>query len=73
MSTALTTQEFVDAVATEMTAGVHTAVERWMAEIEHAFTDPRLTTLGRVNAVRGILENYKRLTGKTQLFRRGCE
>jgi hypothetical protein len=41
-----------------------------MAQIEEAMTDLRLTSLGRLNAVRQILANYKRLTGKEQLQRR---
>ena len=64
------TSNFVDAVAREMACGVETAVESWMAQIEDAMTDLRLTTLGRLNAVTQILANYKRLTGKEQLQRR---
>lgn len=59
--------EFVSAVAAEMASGVEMAVECWMAQIEQAFTDTRLTTLGRLNAVGEILDQYKRLTGKRQL------
>ena len=64
------TSNFVDAVAREMACGVETAVECWMAQIEEAMTDLRLTSLGRLNAVTQILANYKRLTGKEQLQRR---
>ena len=60
-------KEFVSAVATEMASGVEMAVECWMAQFEEAFTNTRLTTLGRLNAVGEILDQYKRLTGKTQL------
>jgi hypothetical protein len=60
----------VDAVAREMARGVETAVECWMAQIDEAMTDLRLTSLGRLNAVNEILANYKRLTGKEQLQRR---
>jgi hypothetical protein len=41
-----------------------------MAEIDQAFQDTKLTTLGRMNAVKDVLEKYKRLTGKQQLVRR---
>ena len=58
---------FVEAVASEMACGVETAVECWMAQIEEAMTDLRLTSLSRLNAVAQILANYKRLTGKEQL------
>jgi hypothetical protein len=64
------TSNFVDAVAREMACGVETAVECWMAQIDEAMTDMRLTSLGRLNAVTQILANYKRLTGKEQLQRR---
>src|SRR2546422_8773610 len=47
--------------------GVEMAVECWMTQFEEAFTNTRLTTLGRLNAVGEILDQYKRLTGKTQL------
>ena len=66
----VSTSNFVDAVAREMACGVETAVESWMAQIEEAMTDLRLTTLGRLNAVTQILANYKRLTGKEDLQRR---
>ena len=64
------TSNFVDAVAREMACGVETAVECWLAQIDEAMTDLRLTSLGRLNAVTQILANYKRLTGKEQLQRR---
>ena len=38
-----------------------------IADIDLALTDNRLTTLGRLNAVREIVENYKHLTGQTRL------
>jgi len=63
----VSTSNFVEAVAREMACGVETAVECWMAQIEEAMTDLRLTSLGRLNAVTQILVNYKRLTGKEQL------
>ena len=66
----VSTSNFVDAVAREMSCGVETAVECWMAQIDEALTDLRLTSLGRLNAVTQILANYKRLTGKEQLRRR---
>jgi hypothetical protein len=50
-----------------MAAGVEQAVECWMSAIEQALTDIHLTSLGRLNAVREILDQYKYLTGKAQL------
>ena len=54
-----------------MSVGVERAVECWMAEIEQALTDMHLTSLGRLNAVCEILNEYKQLTGKAQLKGRG--
>ena len=67
MASAGVYNEFVSAVAAEMASGVEMAVECWMAQFERALTDTRLTTLGRLNAVGQILDQYKRLTGKRQL------
>jgi hypothetical protein len=50
-----------------MSVGVDRAVECWMAEIEQALTDRHLTSLGRLNAVSEIVNEYKQLTGKAQL------
>ncbi len=66
----VSTSNFVDAVAREMASGVETAVECWMAQIDEALADLHLTTVGRLNAVKQILANYKRLTGKEDLQRR---
>lgn len=68
-STAVTT-DLVSMVAAEMASGIETAVDCWMAEIENVLEDTRLTTLGRLNGVREVLEDYKHLTGKTHLERR---
>jgi hypothetical protein len=70
LSTKASSEDFVDAVASEMAIGVEKAVECWMSLIEQALTDPYLTSLGRLNAVREILEEYKLVTGKTHLKNR---
>jgi len=59
--------DVVKLLAAEMASGVERAVECWLAQVEHALTDTQLTTLGRLNAVREILDRYKSLTGKTRL------
>jgi hypothetical protein len=53
-----------------MAVGVEKAVECWMSLIEQALTDTHLTSLGRLNAVREILEEYKHVTGKVHLKNR---
>jgi CheY-like chemotaxis protein len=66
-------RDLIQMIAEEMACGVEAAVERWMAQIDLALTDVHLTTLGRLNAVREIVESYKHLTGKVHLDRRGPE
>lgn len=67
MATTTHNHDLVVAIAEEMAHGVQTAVDCWMTEIDLALTDAHLTTLGRLNAVREIVENYKRLTGQNDL------
>ena len=62
--------DFVSLVAGEIASSVDTAVEFWMAQVEGALQDDRLTTLGRMNAVQAVLASYKHLTGKTELHGR---
>jgi len=62
--------DLVDIIASEMSVGVDRAVECWMSEIEQALTDIHLTSLGRLNAVCEIVNEYKQLTGKAQLKER---
>ena len=60
-------RDLVEVVAEEMAHGVKSAVDCWMTEIDLALSNTRLTTLGRLNAVREIVENYKYLTGQSHL------
>jgi len=69
MASAAVNRDFVSAVIDELALGIDHAVECWMAKVEQALTDTRLTTLGRLNAVREVLEDYKCVTGKARL---GC-
>jgi len=61
------TDELVRVVADEMSRGVEIAVDRWMADVEEALDDHRLTTLGRMYAIRRVVDRYKHLTGKSAL------
>lgn len=56
-----------------MAYGVEKAVECWMSQVEQALTDAHLTSLGRLNAVREILDEYKCSTGKVHLQCRRSE
>jgi hypothetical protein len=66
MATKAADQDLIRVIAEEMSYGVEAAVECWMTQIDSALTDTQLTTLGRLNAVHQIVQNYKRLTGKMQ-------
>jgi hypothetical protein len=67
MATTALKRELVEVIAEEMAHGVKTAVDCWMTEIDLALANTHLTTLGRLNAVRQIVENYKYLTGQAHL------
>ncbi len=67
MATVAVNRDLVEVIAEEVAHGVKTAVDCWMTEINLALTDPQLTTLGRLNAVREIVDNYKYLTGQAGL------
>ena len=56
MATAVIPTNLIEVIASEMAVGVDRAVECWMSQIEHALTDVHLTSLGRLNAVREILD-----------------
>jgi hypothetical protein len=71
LATGIIPTNLVEVIASEMAVGVDRAVECWMSQIEDALTDVHLTSLGRLNAVREILDEYKYLTGKAQLQGRG--
>lgn len=68
---AITREDLLNTIVNEMAAGVDKAVECWMAQIDQIFCDTRLTTLGRMNAIREVVEHYKQLTGKDHLVSRG--
>lgn len=67
MATQASDRDVVRVIAEEMANGVQNAVDCWMTEIDLALTDSKLTTLGRLNAVREIIQNYKHLTGQEDL------
>jgi|GEM_PF-642398 hypothetical protein len=52
-------QELIEAVATEMSAGIQWAVGAWITEIEAALDDSSLTTLGRLRAVQDVVRRYR--------------
>jgi len=67
MATAAVPREIVDVIADEMARGVERAVEYWMSQIEHSLSDTSLTSLGRLYAVKDVVERYRGLAGKGEL------
>jgi len=63
LATIATDHALIEAIAAEMSQGISCAVNFWMLKIEEALHDPRLTTLGRMNAVNEVLERYRRSCG----------
>lgn len=58
LATIATDHALIEAVVGEMQDGIERAVGFWMTQIEQALRDPGLTTLGRMNAVREIVNRY---------------
>ena len=52
-------QQLIETIATEMSLGIDCAIEFWMGQIEQALDDPELTTLGRLYAVRAIVQTFR--------------
>jgi hypothetical protein len=59
LATAARNRVLIEAVANEMAAGIECALQFWMTQIESVLEDPGLTTLGRLNAVREIVNKYR--------------
>jgi hypothetical protein len=65
--------DLIDLIAAEMSLGIERAVDCWMSQMEEVLSDVHLTSLGRLNAIRCIVDEYKYSTGKLQLSgRRVC-
>ncbi|HZQ22373.1 MAG TPA: hypothetical protein VFA89_06195 [Terriglobales bacterium] len=67
MATSAMDREFIEAVAAEITMGIDTAVAYWISRIESVFQNPRLTTLGRLQAIQVVVAEYKVNKGKVNL------
>jgi len=51
--------ELIEAVAAEVSVGIDRAVSFWMNQIDDVLHDSRLTTLGRLQAVKDVVCNYR--------------
>ena len=65
MASVASDHELIEAVIAEMSLGIECALGFWMGQIEHALGDPQLTTLGRLYAVRAIVQQYRHSTTET--------
>ena len=66
LATSIMDSDFIEAVASEMAAGIDAAVECWMTQIERALENTRLTTLGRLQAIQDILRTKSRFVEITK-------
>ena len=51
--------ELIDAVSAELCAGIDRALGFWMNQIENVLQDHRLTTLGRLQAIKDVVGHYR--------------
>jgi hypothetical protein len=70
VASVVTADALIDAIVMEMSEGIDCAVSFWMSQIESALRDPSLTTLGRLNAVQGIVKHH-RSSGESRANRDG--
>lgn len=52
-------RELIEAVAAEVSNGIDRALSFWMNQIEDVLHDSRLTTLGRLQAVKDVVGLYR--------------
>ncbi len=67
VTTTAVPREIVEVIADEMACGVNRAVDYWISQIDQALNDTQLTSLGRLYAIKDVVERYNRLTGKVGL------
>lgn len=65
LASAASDHQLIEAVVAEMSQGIECALGFWMGQIEQALSDPQLTTLGRLYAVRAIVLEYRHSTTET--------
>ena len=69
MATTAVSADAVDIIAGEISRSVECAVDRWMSEFENVLMDSNLTSLGRLNAIQEIVDNYNCMTGRSRTRR----
>jgi len=61
--------DFVSIVAREISSGIDRALTYWLGRIELEVVDQSMTISERMAAVRGILQEYKKLAGTEEAGR----
>ena len=69
MARAASRDEFISAVAQEMSSGIERALHYWLGRIELEVLDQSISTAERLFAIEQILQEYKDLSEEVQL---GC-
>jgi hypothetical protein len=69
MTGSSTRTDFVSMVAEEISSGIDRALQYWLGRIELEVVDRSLSTAERIDAIEGILTEYKIRTGKAEF---GC-
>lgn len=69
MAGSITKSDFVSMVAGEISTGIDRALQCWLGRIELEVVDRSLTTAERIDAIEGILTEYKMRRGKAEC---GC-
>jgi triphosphoribosyl-dephospho-CoA synthetase len=65
-ATALTREELLKTIITELASGVDAAVEHWMARIDRELNGFHKSAEEKLKAVREILAEYRQISGKGQ-------
>lgn len=66
MANQATRNDFVDMVAHEVSSGIGRAVDYWLGRIEVELIDRSLTVAERMDAIEGILQEYKALGAQAE-------
>lgn len=69
MASRATSSDFVEMVAQEVTSGIEHALRYWLGRIEVEVIDHSLTASQRIDAIEGILHEYKVLNRREEA---GC-
>lgn len=67
MATRANQIDFVDMIAQEVSSGIHQALGYWLGRIELELIDLSLPESQRLDAIEGILREYKFLSGREEV------